>query len=90
MNIRYRLTLSDEERTQLQAMLKGRSQARKVKRAQILLAAEQGTAEQTIAKVVRTSEATIYRTKKDFVEQGPEVALTRRGDPLPGASSRAR
>ena len=71
MNIRYRVTLSDEERTQLQALLKGeKAQVRQVKRAQILLAAEH-----VITKAVRTSEATIYRTKKDFVEQGLEAAL---------------
>jgi transposase len=75
MNIRYRVTLSDEERTYLQDMLKGRAQVRKVKRAQILLAAEAGTPEQAIAKAVRTSAATIYRTKKDFVERGIEAAL---------------
>jgi transposase len=75
MNIRYRVTLSDEERTQLQALLNGKAQVRQVKRAQILLAAEQGTPEHVIAKAVRTSEATIYRTKKNFVEQGLEVAL---------------
>jgi transposase len=76
MNIKYRVTLSDEERSQLQALtLKGRAQAREVKRAQILLAADQGTSEQVIAKTVQTSEATILRTKKAFVEQGLDAAL---------------
>jgi hypothetical protein len=80
MNIRYRVTLSDEERTQLQALLNGeKAQVRQVKRGQILLAAEQGTPEHVIAKAVRTSEATIYRTKKDFVERGGDVPIVVEG-----------
>ena len=40
MKVRYRVTLSEEERMALQDMVsKGRSQVREVKRAQILLAA---------------------------------------------------
>jgi hypothetical protein len=46
MNVRYRVTLSEQERMALQEMLgKGRSQVREVKRAQILLAADQGASE---------------------------------------------
>jgi hypothetical protein len=41
MNIRYRVDLSDEERTQLAALLNGaKHAARKIKRAQNLLAAD--------------------------------------------------
>jgi hypothetical protein len=43
MNIRYRVDLSDAERTQLTALLNGGTHAaRKIKRAQILLAAASG------------------------------------------------
>jgi transposase len=76
MNVRYRVTLSEEERMALQDMVgKGRSQVREVKRAQILLAANQRVSEDAIAKAVRTSAATIYRTKRCFVEQGLAAAL---------------
>jgi transposase len=76
MNVRYRVTLSEEERLALQEMLgKGRSRVREVKRAQILLAADQGASEDAIAKAVHTSAATIYRTKRCFVEQGLAAAL---------------
>jgi transposase len=76
MNVRYRVTLSEQERMALQEMLgKGRSQVREVKRAQILLAADQGASEDATAKAVRTSAATIYRTKRCFVEQGLAAAL---------------
>lgn len=76
MNVRYRVTLCQSERTQLQELLAGgRAQVRQVKRAQILLAAAEGTTEEEIAKAAHTSTATIYRTKRSFVEEGLEVAL---------------
>lgn len=76
MNVRYRVTLSEPERAQLQALVRGgRPSVREVKRAQILLAAADGAPEAQIAKAVRTSAATIYRTKRDFVEEGLDVAL---------------
>jgi len=76
MNVRYRVTLSEPERAQLQALiLSGRPSVRQVKRAQILLAAADGVPEEQIAKAVRTSAATIYRTKRAFVEEGLEAAL---------------
>lgn len=68
MNIRYRVTLSEAERTQLEALLgRGSPRAREVKRAQILLAAAEGQTEEHIARAVRTSAATIYRVKRSFV-----------------------
>lgn len=76
MNIRYRVTLSEAEHAQLQALLSGgRSCVREVKRAQILLAAAEGATEEQIAKTVCTSAATIYRVKCSFVEDGLEAAL---------------
>ena len=49
MNIRYRVTLTEEERSHLAALIqKGKISARRVKRAQILLAANQGASDETI------------------------------------------
>jgi hypothetical protein len=76
MHIRYRVTLSEEERTRLQGLLTGGcSPVREIKRAQILLAAAEDATEEEIARIVRTSAATIYRTKRSFVEEGWEAAL---------------
>jgi transposase len=76
MNIRYRVTLSKQERTQLQSLLTGgHSRVREIKRAQILLAAADGATEEQIVKAVRVSAATIYRTKRSLVEEGLETAL---------------
>jgi transposase len=76
MNIRYRVTLSEAERGQLEGLLGGgRTRAREIKRAQILLAAAEGQTEAHIARTVRTSAATIYRIKRSFVEDGLDAAL---------------
>jgi transposase len=83
MNLRYRVTLSAEERTTLERMVSGgKGAARRLKRAQILLAADSGVAAETIALNVVSSTSTVYRTKQRFVEEGLEPALSE--DPRPG------
>jgi transposase len=77
MNIRYRVTLSPEERTQLQAMVRGgKGRVRRLKRAQILLAADLGSTDEAIAANVRVGTSTVYRTKRRFVEEGLERSLS--------------
>jgi transposase len=76
MNVRYRVTLSEPERARLEGLVAhGRTKVREVKRAQILLAAAAAQCEAQIAAAVGTSLATIYRTKRCFVEEGLESAL---------------
>jgi hypothetical protein len=66
MNIRYRVTLTAEERHQLQALLSGGQGAvRAIKRAQILLAAD--APDDLIARTVGVGASTVYRTKQRFV-----------------------
>jgi len=77
MNIRYRVDLSDAERNELKGLLSGgKAAARKLKRAQILLAADQGIGDEAIAKSVGVGGSTVYRTKRRFVEGNLELALT--------------
>jgi len=84
MNVRYRVELSQAERGELTAMLsKGRRAARKLKRAQILLAADAGCSDEEIARTVAVTGSTVYRTKRRFVEGNLERALSE--DPRPGA-----
>src|SRR5215216_5972427 len=53
MNVRYRVELSQAERDELTAMLSaGKHAARKLKRAQILLAADVGSSDEQIARTV--------------------------------------
>jgi transposase len=85
MNIGYRVELSEAERAELQAMLSGGKQAaRKLKRAQILLAADAGVPDETIAQSVAVGGSTVYRTKRRFVEGNLERALSE--EPRPGAA----
>ena len=85
MNILYRVELSEAERLELEALLSGGKHAsRKLKRAQILLAADAGASDETIALAVRVSGSTVYRTKRRFVEGNLELALSE--EPRPGAA----
>ena len=85
MNLRYRVELSEAERNELTALLRGgRRAARTLKRAQILLAADAGESEQAIARHVAVSASTVCRTKRRFVEGNLERALSE--DPRPGAA----
>ena len=63
MNVRYRVELSQTERAELTALVSGgKHAARKLKRAQILLAADAGAGEEEIARNVGVGGSTVYRT----------------------------
>jgi transposase len=84
MNVRYRVDLDQPERDVLTAMLRsGKHPARKLKRAQILLAADAGLGDEAIAATVVVGGSTVYRTKRRFVEMGLRAALSE--EPRPGA-----
>src|SRR4051794_41979392 len=77
MNVRYRVDLSQAERDQLSALLSGGTHAsRKLKRAQILLAADAGVSDNDIAASIAVGGSTVYRTKRRFVEGNLEAALS--------------
>jgi transposase len=85
MNIRYTVELVNEERQALCALIQaGSPRARRVKRAQILLAADAGNFDHEIAHLLHCGTSTVYRTKRDFVEYGLEHALSEA--PRPGAA----
>src|SRR5579871_4651141 len=85
MNVRYRVDLSQSERDELSALVSGgKLPVRRLKRMQILLAADAGVTDAAIAASVQASDSTIYRTKKRFVEIGLEAALSE--EPRPGAA----
>jgi transposase len=84
MNVKYRVELTEAERKELAALLGGgRHAARKIKRAQILLAADAGIDDETIAGTVGVGGSTVYRTKRRFVTGNLEAALSE--EPRPGA-----
>lgn len=85
MNIRYTVELVPQEREILRALCQGGCpRVRKVKRAQILLAADAGHSDAQIAASLSVGTATVYRTKRDFVERGLPQALEEA--PRPGAA----
>ena len=84
MNVRYWVELNQSERDQLTVLLSGGKQAaRKLKRAQILLAADAGASDAEIASV-GVGGSTVYRTKRRFVLGNLAAALSE--EPRPGAS----
>jgi len=84
MNIRYRVELIADERDELSTMFSaGKHAARKLKRAQILLAADAGASDEEIARTIGVGGSTIYRTKRRFVEVSLQAALSE--EPRPGA-----
>ncbi len=84
MNVKYRVELSQGEREQLTAQSSGGTiAARRLKRIQILLAADAGVDDETIARSLGVGGSTVYRTKRRFVEDSLEAALSEQ--PRPGA-----
>src|ERR1700730_1813774 len=84
MNIRYHVELSEAERCELTALVGGgKHYARKIKRAQILLAADGGLSDDDIAAAVAVGGSTVYRTKRRFVKGNLKAALNE--EPRAGA-----
>jgi transposase len=79
----YIVKLSGEERqTLLDLTRKGEIKARMMKRAMILLKADEGLTDPEIMAAVNVSRPTVERIRKRFVEGGLERALNE--DPRPG------
>jgi transposase len=76
---RYIVDLSrDEKNTLVELTRKGRPGARKVKRANILLLADQGKKDEDIVTLLHTSRNTVIRTRRKFVNGGLAFALNER------------
>ena len=68
--------LTDDERRELHALIHGgTTRARMLNRAQILLHASEGKQDKEIAAALHTSESTVGRIRKRFVEGGLHGAL---------------
>ena len=75
-NIRYRVELHQSERDELKALLaSGKKLIRRLKRAQILMAADQGASGAEIAECVVCGMSTVTRTRRGFVEGSLELTL---------------
>jgi len=72
----YVVELTDDERQRLQAVIHGgTAKARMVNRAQILLHAHEEKQDKEVAAALHTSESTVGRIRKRFVEDGLHGAL---------------
>jgi transposase len=71
---KYAVDLTAEERTTLEQLVqRGKSSARKLTRARILLQADEGLTDEEIASALTVSIATIERTRQRFVEANLEA-----------------
>jgi len=79
MNKKYRVPLSADERTCLHSLLtSGQQQVRVVKRAQILLKADEagaGWSDDTIAQAFEVHPMTVVGVRKRYVEHGLDAVL---------------
>ena len=86
---KYKVTLTPDERQQLQKLITaGKASAKKLAHARILLkadAAKGGPAwsDSRIAKAIEVSTDTVARVRERFVEQGLEAALVRKKQDKP-------
>ena len=79
----YRITLNEEEYQSLEEMTrKGKIGARQMKRAMILLKANEGLTDPQIMAALNVSRPCVERIRKRFVLGGMEKALNE--DPRPG------
>jgi hypothetical protein len=83
---KYRVTLTEAERTELEAMLSsGKAAARKLTHARILLLADDAHgdehADEQIVTALGTSLRTVSRVRQQLVTQGLDFALLRRRQP---------
>jgi transposase len=81
--VKYRITLTDEERTHLTELITtGKAAARTLTHARLLLKADQaeggpGWSDDAIAEALDVSPSTIHRVRQRFVEESLDAALHR-------------
>ncbi len=89
---KYVVRLSREEREQLQALIgKGKSPAKRLLKARILLKADvseagEGWNDSRIVKALDTGESMVYRVRKQLVEEGFAAVLSRKQRATPAVA----
>ena len=87
--VKYVVRLSSDERLQLEDMIRtGRQAGYRLLKARILLKADVsseggGWDDERIAEALETSVSTVYRTRRQLVEEGLEAALARKKQKAP-------
>ena len=86
---KYVVRLSSEERERLEALVwKGKSSARRLLKARILLKADvseggDGWSDSRIIEALETSPSMVYRARKQLVEEGFDAVLSRKQRAMP-------
>jgi transposase len=76
---KYLVDLTEEERGYLLDVIrKGKTTARRVARAQVLLRAAEGATDEEIVETLRLGLSTVHRTRQRFVDEGLTAALSER------------
>src|SRR5258707_100769 len=89
---KYVVRLSGEERERLETLIrKGKSPARRVLKARILLKADvseagKGWSDKRIIEALETSSSMFYRVRKQLVEEGFEAVLSRKPRAMPAVA----
>src|SRR5438128_4573350 len=89
---KYVVRLSGEERERLETLIrKGKSPARRVLKARILLKADvseagKGWSDNQIIEALETSPSMVYRVRKQLVEEGFEAVLSRKPRAMPAVA----
>jgi hypothetical protein len=84
MKKKYPVILNDTERDELKRLIAaGTAPARKLTHARVLLKADQGPqgpgwVDEQVAEAVETSQPTVARIRRQYVEEGLDAALNRR------------
>jgi hypothetical protein len=79
---KYHVSLTDEERGSLKGLVsKGKAAARKIAHARILLLADAGQDDDSIARALTVSPRTVCRVRKRLVTEGFLTALDHRPQP---------
>jgi len=79
---KYLVKLAPDERAKLESLIRGgRASVRRVKRALVLLAVDDGDKDEVVAGKARVSAGTVGRIRQRFVEEGLEAALSERSRP---------
>ena len=93
---KYVVRLSAQEREQLEALVrKGKGPARRLLKARILLKADvseggPGWSDSKIIVALDTSASMLYRVRKQLVEEGFEMVLSRKQRATPGGGAHFR
>jgi hypothetical protein len=89
---KYVVRLSPDEREQLEALIrKGKSPAKRLLKARILLKADvsdagAGWSDSRIVEALETSVSMVFRVRKQLVEEGLEAVLSRKQRATPGVA----